>query len=445
MNMSTQRAAPAERDPSAAAGKSQSAYVYYLIGLLLLVNILNFVDRQIPFILAESIKRDLGLSDTQLGVLGGIAFALVYSTLGIPLARLADRVGHTWVLAGSVFAWSALTACTGLAANFWQLVAARLGVAAGEAGSTPAGHALIGGYFEPERRGMPLAVFSLGVPIGSMLALMLGGWINEVASWRQAFAWIGVPGVVMAIVVAFTLREPRQPRVAAGAEVPLLKSMIKLWRTKTIRQMAIALAIYSMGANAMIVFTAPFLMRSHEMSSSSTGMSLGLLYGIAGVAGTLFGGLIGDWLGKHDARWRLWAPALALAGAAPFTLAAWFVPSAQMSVLLLAVPKFSNLLYIAPIFVALQSLVPAHMRATGSAFLLFFNSLVGVSIGPLVTGVVSDWLEPTFGQHALRYALCFVVLTQLWAAVHFFVAARTLESDRAAAAAAQSTDAESRH
>jgi predicted MFS family arabinose efflux permease len=418
--------------PAVAAGQAQGAYLYYLMTLLLLINILNFVDRQIPFILSESIKRDVGLSDTQLGVLGGIAFALVYSTLGIPLARLSDRFGKARVLAGSLFVWSALTACAGLAANFAQLAATRLGVATGEAGSTPAAHALIGGYFKPERRGVPLAIFSLGVPIGSMLALILGGWINEVASWRQAFVWIGAPGVSLAIVVALTMREPPQSRVVAASEVPLLKSMVMLWRTKTIRQMAIALAIYSMGANGMIVFTAPFLMRSHQLTSSSAGMSLGLLYGIAGVAGTLLGGLVGDWLGKRDARWRLWAPALALAAAAPFTLAAWFVPSATTSVLLLAVPKFSNLLYIAPIFVALQSLVPDGMRATGSAFLLFFNSLIGVSLGPLITGLISDWLEPAFGQQALRYALCFVVLTQLWAAVHFFIGAKTLESDRAA-------------
>lgn len=423
--------------PAVPDGRPQSRlYLYYLMSLLLAVNIFNFIDRQIPFILAESIKRDLNLTDTQIGVLGGFAFAVVYSTLGIPLGRLSDRFGSKWVLSGSLVVWSLLTAMGGLAQNFYQLVATRIGVAAGEAGSTPAAHSLIASFFPPDKRSLPLAFFSLGVPLGTMIGLMLGGWINQVASWREALILIGLPGVLLALIVAWTI--PSQSRAAkaerAKSDVPLLSSLKLLWGRKTFRQMSYAIAVYSMGANAAIVFTPAFLMRSHEMGSALTGMSLGLIYGVAGVAGVLMGGVVGDLLGKRDPRWRMWAPALALALAAPFTLAAWFVPSATASVLLIAAPKFANLLYFGPVFVALQSIAPSSMRATASAFLIFFNSLIGVSFGPLVTGLLSDGLEPMFGVHSLRYALCFVVVTQIWAAWHFFLAARTLRQEAEATA-----------
>jgi predicted MFS family arabinose efflux permease len=415
-------------ETTAAGGR---IYVGVLIGLLLLVNILNFIDRQIPFILAESIKRDLRLSDTQVGILGGVAFSVVYSILGLPLAALADRIGRKWVLAGSLLCWSALTALGGFAQSFVQLVATRLGVAAGEAGSTPTSHALIADHFPPARRGVPLAIFSLGVPLGSMLGLFLGGWINDVAGWRQALFLAGAPGIVLSLAVVLIVREPRRSRAEiADRPPPLHKTLGLLLAKRTFRHLAAGIALYSMGANATIVFTAPFLMRSHEMSAASVGLWLGLLYGVAGVAGTLVGGVVGDVLGKRDARWRLWAPALGLAIAAPFTLAAWFVPSAGLSILLLAAPKFANLLYIAPMFVAVHSLAPAKARATSSALLLFFNGLLGVSLGPLITGLLSDGLEPAFGDQSLRYALVFVVVTQLWAALHFALAARTLRADQ---------------
>jgi MFS family permease len=193
--------------------------------------------------------------------------------------------------------------------------------------------------------------------------------------------------------------------------------------------MAYALAVYSMGANAMIVFTPAFLMRTHGLTSAGAGLALGLVYGVAGVAGVLLGGLAGDLLGRRDPRWRMWAPGIGLAVAVPFTLGAWLVPSATWSVLLLAVPKFANLLYFGPVFVALQSIAPLRIHATASAFLLFFNSLIGQMFGPFIVGFLSDALEPMLGTQSLRYALCFVVLTQVVAALHFVVAARTLMAD----------------
>jgi MFS family permease len=410
----------------------------YVMGLLLLVNIFNFIDRQIPFILAQSIKRDLRLSDVQLGLLGGLAFSMVYPIMGIPLARMADRFGRKWVLAGSLLMWSSLTALGSIVTNFGQLFVARLGVAAGEAGSTPTAHALIAAYYPLERRGMPLAIFSLGIPLGSMIALMAGGWLNDVSSWRQALLWLGVPGVLLAIAASLTLKEPKtvSPVNASptAENLPLLGVIKLLMLKRTFLHMAIGVGVYSMGANAMIVFTPAFLIRTHGLSATATGLWLGLVYAIFGVAGTLAGGVMSDRLGRSDRRWRLWAPALGLALAAPCTLAAWLVPNSALSLSLLTAPKFANLLYIAPIFAALQTLVPADARATASALLLFFNSFLGLAFGPPIVGWVSDLLLHFYGVDSLRYALCLVPITQLWAATHFALAAKSLGKDCDAAA-----------
>lgn len=407
-------------------------YLWWLITVLLLVNILNFVDRQSVFILAEDIKRDLDLTDTDIGLLGGISFAIIYATLGIPLARMAEIYGRKRILAGLLFIWSAMTALGGLAQNFVQLVATRLGVAAGEAGSTPTAHSLISAYFPEHRRGIVLAIFSLGVPLGTMIGLILAGWINQVASWRTAMIVLGLPGIFLAVLLLVTIKEPPS-QIEKVREQKLGRTLRELWSRPSFRQMAYGQAVYSMGANAAIVFAPAFLMRTYELNSASTGLFLGVAYGVIGVAGTLIGGAMGDRFGQRDARWRLWLPALVLLAAMPLTLGAWFAPTASTSVALLAGTKFANLFYFGPIFVALHSIAPTHARGTASAVLLFFNSLVGISLGPLAVGLLSDWLQPSFGQMSLRYALCFVVVTQLWAAVHFFIAARSIRQDAAAA------------
>lgn len=409
-------------------------YLWWLITVLLLVNILNFVDRQSVFILAEDIKRDLALTDTDIGLLGGLAFAVVYATLGIPLARIAEMYGRKRILAAVLFLWSALTALGGLAQNFVQLVATRLGVAAGEAGSTPTAHSLISAYFPERRRGLILAIYSLGVPLGTMIGLILAGWINQVASWRTAMIALGAPGILLALLLLVTIREP-PAQAEKVKEQRLWLTLRALWSRPSFRQMAYGQAVYSMGANAAIVFAPAFLMRTYSLDSASTGLSLGIVYGVIGVAGTLIGGAMGDRFGGRDARWRLWLPGLVLIAAMPLTLGAWFAPDPTSSVALLAGTKFANLFYFGPIFVALHSIAPVHARGTASAVLLFFNSLVGISMGPLVTGLISDWLEPSFGLMSLRYALCFVVVTQLWAAIHFFLAARSIREDAAAARA----------
>lgn len=402
-------------------------YVIYLLVILLVINIFNFVDRQLPFILVESIKRDLRLTDTQIGIFGGLAFSLLYPFMGLPLARLADRFGRERILAASLLIWSVLTSATGFAHSFIQLALARVGVSAAEAGATPSAHALIASHFPLHRRGIPLAIFSLGVPLGSMLALIFGGWLDDTVGWRHAFLWLGLP--VLAVVTIFTIKDPDRHGRDHQSDVTLWQTVKMLSAKSSFRHLAIAMGAYSMGANAMIVFTPAFLMRSHEFTSTGAGLSLGLLYGSAGVAGTLLGGVFADKLGGRDARWRLWLPALGLLLAVPCTAIAWLAVSTPWCLGLLTVPKFSNLLYIAPVFAALQTLVPAKARATASGFLLLFNSLVGLSLGPSIVGMLSDWLAPQLGTQSLRYALLFVPVTQAWAALHFALAARSLREE----------------
>jgi MFS family permease len=406
-----------------------SRYLGYLLTLLLLVNIFNFIDRQLPFILAQAIKRDLQLSDTQIGLLGGVAFSLLYPFLGLPLARMADRYGHKLVLGISLLVWSAITSLTGFSMNFAQLCAARIGVSIGEAGATPAGHALIAAHYPLHRRGLPLALFSLGVPIGSMLALVLGGWIMTTVGWRGAFVWAGLPGLILALLMFLFVREPTNVVEERSPNVGMWQTTRRLLGKPTFRQLAFAMGPYSMSANAMIVFTPAFLMRSHHLDTLHTGLWLGLIYGTAGVAGVMTGGVVADRLGTRDPRWRVWAPALAMLVAVPCTLFAWMVGSTALCIALLVVPKFCNLVYPAPIFAAAQTLVPRNARAVVSSLLLLFNSFIGLAFGPLLVGVLSDHLAPRFGDDALRYALLAIPVLQLWSVLHFALAAPHLTND----------------
>lgn len=400
-----------------------------ILGVLLLVNILNFVDRQLPFILIDSIREELRLSDSQIGLMAGVSFALVYSFAGLPLARMADRFSARGVIAATLAFWSLMTAAGGLAQNFMHLLLARAGVAAGEAGVTPAAHALISRTYPVSKRGIALAVFSLGVPIGGTIGLALGGWINDVAGWREAFFIVGMPGVAVAVLAWFVL--PRSPaRTAADKpHTPFTTAVGLLFGIRSFRHMAAASALFACGSYAMNVFAPAFLMRTHDMTAAQAGLGLGLASGIGGIVGTFAGGYFGDLYGQKDARWRQLIPAFGMAACVPVALAAWLVPSPIVSLILLTLVYGLGLLYFAPTFAAAQMLVPDDIRATVAAVLLFCLTLVGSSVGPYTVGWASDHLAPQAGNLSLRYALCLLAITMTWSAVHFFLAARALPAD----------------
>lgn len=410
-----------------------------ILVLLLLVNILNFVDRQLPFILIEAIRKDLHLTDAQVGLMAGVSFAVVYSFAALPLAHLADRRSPRVVLALTLAAWSVMTAVSGLAQNFFQLLFARAGVAAGEAGCTPAAHALISRFYPAGRRALVLAIFSLGVPIGGTLGLMLGGWINDALDWRAAFFFVGLPGLVIAGLAWFVL--PPLPRTAETRTPPRYMETVRfLFGLRAFRHMAAASSLFAVGSYAMNVFAPAFLMRIHGLSASKAGFGLGLASGIGGLIGTFAGGMLADVLGRRDPRWRQYIPAIGLALSAPTALAAWLTADPTLCLVLLTLVYGLGLTYFASTFAAAQSLVPDDIRATAAAILLFCLTLVGSSVGPYGVGRVSDLLAPHMGAQSLRYAMCLMTITMVWSAVHFFLAARALPADLAGREAAADAD-----
>lgn len=408
----------------------------WILALLLLVNVANFVDRQLPFILITSIKAELQLSDSQIALMAGLAFALVYSFASLPLALAADRWNPRWVLAGSLAVWSGMTGLSGLVTNFLQLVLCRVGVAASEAGATPSAHALIARFMQPRVRAMALAIFSLGVPIGSTLGLVLGGWINDVLDWRAAFFVVGLPGLILAAIAWFALPDPPrhvEPKGEQAERAPsFMTTLGTLWSIPSMRHMAAASAFYACGSYAINVFAPAFLMRVHGMSSSAAGLGMGVVFGVGGLIGTFAGGWFGDRLARRTEAWRLRVPAIGQVLSLPTALGAWLVADPVLAVALLTVSYMFGLLYFAPTFAAAQSLVPDRIRATTSATLLFCLTIVGSSVGPLVVGWISDALEPQHGELSLRYAMCSMAVTMALSALFFYLGSRRISRDVAA-------------
>jgi MFS family permease len=417
-------------------------YRNYALAILFLGYVVNFVDRSILSILLEPIKLDLDLNDTQLGLLGGLAFALFYTTLGIPIAALADRWSRVKILSIAMIIWSAMTAVCGLAQGFWMLLLARIGVGVGEAGASPPSHSLISDYFPVETRATALSIYALGIPFGSMIGNMVGGWGAEELGWRQTFVLVGLPGVFVALLIWFTLREPPrgmadlQPeQVDATKKVaaPAIKEVLALlWDRVSFRHLSFAAGLHAFVGYGAGTWNAPFLMRNHDLPASEVGFWLAFVYGI-GAIGTFMGGYLADKLAdrKGDRRWYMWVPGYSTLIMVPFQLIAYLHGGIWAVIPALIVVSILGGMYLGPSFAMTQGLVTLRMRAVASAILLFMLNIIGMGLGPFFVGIASDLLEPTFGSDALslRYALCLAVLVNGWAAIHYFVGARRLNQD----------------
>ena len=409
-------------------------YRNYVLLILLTVYIFNFLDRQILAILMQSIKEDLLLTDTQLGFLSGIAFAIFYVTLGIPIARLADRSNRVTIIAVALTVWSLMTALCGMAQNFIQLLIARIGVGVGEAGCSPPAHSLISDYFPVDERASAMARYALGIPIGTLFGFLLGGWINEFFGWRVAFMVVGIPGVLFAIVVKMTLREPPRGyadgiKVSTDGPPPLGETFKILWSRRAFRHLSFGGALTAFAGYGLTAWIPAFLERSHNMETGEIGTWLALLSGIAGGIGTLIGGYLTDYLAKYDRRWYVWVPAIGLAIGTPFYVAAFLAPEKFGMLLYLIVPYIMATLYLGPTFALTQGLVKLRMRALASAILLFILNIIGLGLGPFLVGVLSDFLAADFGIESLRYALLIASLAKLWSSFHYFMASRSLRED----------------
>jgi MFS transporter, Spinster family, sphingosine-1-phosphate transporter len=393
---------------------SGSNSVRITLWILLAVYIFNFIDRQIVNILAEPIARELQLSDTQIGLMTGLAFALFYTVLGIPIARFADRptTNRPRLIAVALALWSGMTALCGVAQNFWQLLLARIGVGVGEAGCTPPAHSLISDIVPPEKRASALAFYSLGIPIGTLLGMIIGGTLADLMSWREAFVIVGLPGVMLALVVWFVLKDPRRADAAAilRAQNPKPALPLRQALSEVMRSRAFVLLLCAGSAAAFLSYgkttwTTIFFQRTHDLTPGQVGLWFGLLGGVGGIAGTWLGGYLADRFGARNRRHVLSAPAIGMAIAVPLAIAAYHAPTWPLALGLLLLPTVMNSLYYGPTYSAAQGLVPLHARAIAAAALLFFQNLIGLGLGPLFFGMLSDWLQPTFGADSVRYVL----------------------------------------
>lgn len=378
---------------------------------LLLAYILNFLDRQILGILLEPIKTDLNFTDSQLGILTGPAFALVYSLFGIPFALLADRTSRSGVITASLALWSAFTALCGTATGFWQLFLFRLGVGLGEAGGVAPSYALIAERFPPAKRGRALGIFSLGVPIGLGLGAVIGSWIAQNFDWRTAFLAMGIAGLVLAPIFKFVVRDP--PRVA-GAAPPSMGTLVATFplvaRKPSFWLLALGASLSSLCGYGLATWVASILIRSFGMSLVGAGQFLGSLLLIGGTAGVFLGGLLADRLGGKDKRWYAWLPAIAWLITAPLYALGLLIEDLTLVWALLLIPNALNILWLGPITTAVQHLVEPAKRATASASFLLINNLIGLGVGPLLIGLISDTLKSTYGAESLRYAALAVLV-----------------------------------
>lgn len=401
--------------------------------MLVLVYTFNFIDRQIVGILAVPIKADLGLTDTQLGLMGGLAFALFYTLLGIPIAMLADRSNRTTIMTVALVVWSAMTAVCGMAQNFWQLFLARLGVGVGEAGGVAPAYSIVADYFPPHQRARALGVYSFGVPIGSALGIVFGGVIASLINWRTAFIVVGIAGIVLAPIFKLVVREPVRggfdakgsagTPVSFGAVMRVLASKPSFWG------LSFGASASSMMGYGMFFWLPSFFVRSFQLSLLEASLFFGAILLVGGIAGIWMGGSLADRLGADKRRMYAIIPAIAFLATIPFYVGAVTSTSLVLAFVLFLVPTALGLFWLGPVLSSIQHVVPPQMRATASAVFLFVNNLIGIGLGTVALGALSDALSAQFGADSLRYAILAGTVFYLVAASLFLLSAKRLERD----------------
>jgi MFS family permease len=408
----------------------------YVLVVLLLTYVVNVMDRGVLALLLQSISKEFQLTDSQLGVLASLPFAICYSTLGIPIAAVADRTSRRGVLTACVAIWSVATAACGMAFNFVSLIVGRAFTAVGEAGGTPPSHSLISDYFSREERATALSIYALGVPVGTMAGNLLGGWGNHFYGWRATFLLIGLPGLLVAALVWFTIREPPRGHSELTTAKPLEKApplaeVIRfLAGYASFRHMCLAAGLHSVVWYAGSQLNAVFFQRSHGMSSGEAGTWLAMFAGV-GALGTLIGGVLSDRLAArtNDRRWYMWVPGIATLVMVPFQFFAYLSNDLN-----LVIPSFFIMISLAsmffgPSFAVSQTLATLRTRAVATSLLLLVQTLVGLGLGPLIAGEISQSLKPSVGDDSFRYGLCFVGFMNIWAAYHYFAGARSIRQN----------------
>ena len=435
--MATPTRAPDVAHDEAQSGAAFSpAYANYVLGVMFLAYVFNFIDRQIISILLEPIKKDLGVSDTAMGFLTGTAFAIFYATLGVPIARWADVWVRRSIIALGTALWSAMTVASGYAQSFLQMSLARIGVGVGEAALSPPAHSLLADYFPVERRATALGVYSMGIHIGILFGVLAGGWLEEYWGWRMAFVVVGLPGLLIAALVRWTVREPVRGGVerrsaATSDDVPAVSEVARfLWSLRSFRHLSFATGLVAFAGYSFATWAPTFLRRVHDMSGSELGTKYGVVLGVGGAIGSVLAGLLADRLGKRDLRWWLWVPAVAAIGPLPFVLGFYYHSDPDWALAILFPGLIIAAMYQGPVFSTVQTLVKVRMRAVASGILLFVINIIGLGLGPQSVGLLNDHVFDGYGDEAIRYSLALVFIVMgSWAALHYVLGARALRDD----------------
>jgi len=439
----TQRSSvsPTTSTPAASEFRVSRAYLRYVIALIWVVMLLRFVDLQIVAVLLESIRREFEVSDTLLGFMTGSAFAIFYGTLSVPVAWLADRYNRRNIIAAAVALWSAMTALCGLAGSFTALFFARMCVGVGEAGGQPPAYSLVSDYVPPEKRSSVFAILNSAVPFGVFCGFIIGGWVSQHHGWRAAFMVVGLPGVLVALLIWLTVREP--PRGYSEnrtnvATVPLGETLGYLWRTRSYRHLVLATTIFTLGAIGSGIWIPSFFVRVHGMANADVAIWLAFIYGGGGVLGAMLGGFLADRLvARHDdKRWYAWLSGIAAAAILPFSFFVYLWPDPITALLVHIGTTILMHSWMGPAYGTVQSLAGVTRRAMAAAINGFAVNLLALGLGPLIVGAASDYFNARYGENSLRYSiLTVVVVCYSWAAMHFLLASRTLRQDLAAAEA----------
>ena len=410
---------------------------YYTLALLTLIYALNFLDRTIFNVLIEPIKKEFQLTDTMLGLLAGFGFVLFYSLLGMPVARLADRVNRRNIVAIAFAFWSAMTALCGMAQSVTVLTLARIGVGIGESAGTPASQSIIADHFTKDERPRALGIYAIGTYVGVFLGYFVGGWVNQYYGWRVAFLVAGLPGILLALLFRLTVQEPRRGAADGG----VMQEREALWPTfaflfsqKTFVIVLIGFCLTSYLNYATAAWIPPFLARVHHLSSAEVGTYAGTFKGLFGIAGTLLGGFVVARISRNDDRWKLWAPAIMSALAGPMFALCMLTPDFSTMVTALALTSFLVGFHLGPIFAVAQTVARPSMRALASALIALTATCFGQGVGPLTVGMINDALKNDYGTDAVRYSLLSASFTTILGALLFVGAARTIRADIARAA-----------
>lgn len=421
-------------------GRAKSAYSsplyrYYVLAILTIVYAFNFIDRQLLVILQEPIKAELGLSDTQLGLLTGFAFALFYVICGIPIARWADSGKRRNIISLALTVWSGMTAISGMAGNFAHLLLARIGVGVGEAGGSPPAHSMISDIFKPKNRALALSVYSIGIYVGILIGFALGGWIAQTFGWRLAFFVVGVPGVLLAVLLRLTVKEPARgwsenSPIDVSPAPPFGTVIRLLWSRVSFRNIAMAASMQAFIIYGIGNWLPSYFLRNFQIELAELGAWMALTTGLGGALGSFTGGWLSDKFGARDIRWYLWIPAILTFIIVPVLSIILLTGSLYLALILTAPFHFLSAAYLGSVLAVSHSLVTLRMRALTSAVLFFVLNLIGLGMGPVIVGMLSDVFAQNGVANSLRNSMliCGIIAT-LWSVLHYILAARTVRKD----------------